>query len=74
MTPAWTRWRWFPNFHFLCDLVGQQTLDWGNPRDIWAYMDEGAIGMAVDVAESVHIATFASAIINKYLVWFQVDD
>ena len=68
---AWLRWRWFPNFHLLLHL-STQALEWGNPKDIWNYLDESAIGLGADVAESVHIRTFAKSVMQKWMVLFKL--
>ena len=66
----WLRWRWNPKFHLLLHSVGEQSRLYGSPKDLWNYWDEGAIGLSVDVAESVHIRTFAVSVLRKYMVWY----
>ena len=70
---AWLAWRWFPKMHMLLHLA-RQAHTIGNPRNWWCYLDEGAIGFAVDLAESMHILTFCVAVMEKYLVWRELGD
>ena len=65
---VWVFWRFFPKHHMLLHLSGEQARRFGNPRDFWCYMDEGTIGIAVDVAESCHPRTLAFSCIDKYLM------
>ena len=37
----WLRWRWYPKFHLLLHLVGEQSRLYGNPKDLWNYLDDG---------------------------------
>ena len=66
--PEWRSWRWYPKHHMLLHLSGEQAKRFGSPRCWWCYMDEGAIGLAVRLAESVHPRTLAKACFAKYLV------
>ena len=65
----WLRWRWYPKMHMMLHLTGGQAARLGNPWSSWNYTDEGAIGIASDVAESVHVNTLPRAVMDKYLVW-----
>ena len=69
----WLSWRWFPKMHLLLHMC-DQCRTWGCPRDSWCYADEGAIGMSVKIAESVHIMTFTQAVMTKYLIWLLLDE
>ena len=61
---AWLAWRWFPNMHMLLHLA-QQAHTIGSPRNWWCYLDEGSIGCAVDLAETVHILTCSVAVMEN---------
>ena len=65
--PAWLTWRWTPKHHAAIHLTQEQVLRHGNPASYWCYLDEGEIGVAVDVAESVHAKTLAKAAFEKYV-------
>ena len=64
---GWLRWRWFPKHHMLLHLTGEQARRMGNPRSWWCYLDEGHIGQAARVCESVHSKTLAKSCMDKYL-------
>ena len=69
----WLAWRWKPKHHMLLHLSSHQALAMGNPRLWWCYLDESAIGMAVDLAETVHVRTLPQAALSKRLVWEMLD-
>ena len=52
----------------LIHLAEQQAALHGNPASSWNYQDEGEIGIAAKMAESVHIRTLPTAAMEKYLV------
>lgn len=65
----WVQWRWKPKHHMVLHLSGEQARRMGNPSLWWCYSDEGAIGQAVDLAESVHPRTLPKAALTKNRVW-----
>ena len=70
---GWVRWRWYPKHHMLLHLTGDQAKRMGNPRSWWCYQDEGQIGMAARICESVHIATLSKTCMEKYLVLLRLN-
>ena len=64
----WHSWRWYPKHHMLLHLSAEQAKQFGSPRFWWCYMDEGAIGLAVRLAQSCHPRTLARASFAKYLM------
>ena len=52
----------------LLHLSSEQARRMGNPSSWWCYADEGSIGDAVSIAESVHPRTLPKAALTKRLV------
>ena len=65
----WLQWRWYPKHHMAMHLCEHQAKVWGKPKTWWCYADESAIGMAADLAETVHPWTLPAASLSKWLVW-----
>ena len=55
-------WRMYPKHHLMIHLVESGD----NPRACWCYADEGEIGVAVKIAQSVHVLTLGKALLDKY--------
>ena len=51
----------------------EQAKAWGSLRMWWCYSDEGAIGLAVDIAETTHPNTLAEACFDKYMARMAVE-
>ena len=66
---AWVSWRWKPKHHMVLHLSGEQARRMGNPSLWWCYIDEGAIGIVSDLAESVHPRILPRAALAKSQVW-----
>ena len=69
----WVSWRWYPKHHMLLHLSCEQAQQWGNPRFWWCYSDEGAIGIAVKLAESAHPRTLAATCFEKYITTLSLE-
>lgn len=61
-------WRITPKFHLFLHLVEEQTASSGNPKALWCYSDERAIGAAAKLAKSVHPGVFNRRLMQRYRI------
>ena len=59
-------WKYYPKHHLFVHLVEVGVANSGNPREIWCYPDESAIGDAVENAESNHARFVVRNVTEKY--------
>ena len=57
--------KYYPKHHLFVHCCEEGIALCGNPREVWAYRDESAIGDAVDVAESCHPCYSIRNVIDK---------
>ena len=62
---GWSPYRFYPKHHLMVHL-SERIPATGNPRDIWNYLDEDAIGDAVDAASTCNVSHVCRSLINKY--------
>ena len=65
-TQGWISYKFYPKHHMTVHCVEEQVLNSGNPRHNWCYMDEDAIGKAVDVAEQLHASTLHKSVVTRH--------
>ena len=62
---GWVLYRFYPKHHLALHAIEDQVAVSGNPRESWCYMDESAIGDAVEVAESMHRLALHKSVMAK---------
>ena len=63
---GWVLYRFYPKHHLALHAIEDQVAVSGNPRESWCYMDENAIGNAVEVAESMHRLALHKSVMAKH--------
>eukprot|EP00959_Pyramimonas_sp_CCMP1952_P443407 9283094-Pyramimonas_sp.AAC.1 len=59
-------WKVTPKFHLLLHVCEIHAIERGNPREMWNYGDESAIGEAADLAKSCHARTISTEVLRKH--------
>ena len=60
-------WRLYPKFHLLHHILDRVPYC-GNPSEFWCYRDESEIGLASDMAATVHPLYVHRSLLEKYVL------